>query len=193
MPRPDRRLVGGEYDSPPDLAIIKFRGSDSPATRFPGQPGARPGSHVWAGRAALPARARHSGRPGLRKWFSVTAWLRISSYSSVGAACYGSPCQPGCCQCPYNCGVELTGTLLAGRHGRGRRRPGPWPASRTARDPPVVLLGTLSPNSWLKHLGRVGLAWQSGAAAGESGAEKLLLEPPAIPISRNGCPSKFEG
>lgn len=66
---------------------------------------------------------------------------------------------------------SLAPSVLAGRHGRGRRRPGPWPASRTARDPPVVLLGTLSPNSWLKHLGRVGLAWQSGAAAGESGGE----------------------
>ena len=103
MPRPDRRLAGGEYDSPPDLAIIKFRGSDSPATRIPLAGRARPGSLGRPGCTAGPGPALWAGSPGV----VLTAWLRISSYSSVGAAGYGSPCQPGC-------GAELTGTLSAG-------------------------------------------------------------------------------
>ena len=91
MPRPDRRLAGGEYDSPPDLAIIKFRGSDSPATRIPLAGRARPGSLGRPGCTAGPGPALWAGSPGV----VLTAWLRISSYSSVGAAGYGSPCQPG--------------------------------------------------------------------------------------------------
>ena len=130
MPRPDRRLAGGEYDSPPDLAIIKFRGSDSPATRIPGR--ARPGSLGRPGCTAGPGPALWAGSPGV----VLTAWLRISSYSSVGAAGYGSPCQPGCCQCPYYCQSEPSSPRWRAAMGAecGGRGPGTGSASGFARD-----------------------------------------------------------